>query len=395
MRTLIIADDLTGALDVAGPFAQRGVDTWVVVDAQQDWPLKTRDATVVSVNADSRHLSARAAADRVTEILSRVDVRDRILIKKIDSTLRGQVVAETLAMLRVSGRHTAIVAPAFPAQNRTVRDGVVYVKGVPLPETTFAKDALSPPPFEPLHIAFARADSAISASCATPAHPFAPSGERGWGEGPDRVLVIDSQQDSDLLTVLDSVGFQLAGVLWVGSAGIAHAIAQRCYPLVVSAKAQPHAANAALIVVGSRAAASREQVRHMAFRADVSVIDAPNGEVDHSRLVADPAPVIVLRATAGAKGEGDAELVARLLGAATAKVLGARPIAAVIATGGDTARAILCATGCGVLRVMGDLMPGIPYSQIAGEGRTTWLITKAGGFGTPNTLSDIVAQLRS
>ena len=69
-------------------------------------------------------------------------------------------------------------------------------------------------------------------------------------------------------------------------------------------------------------------------------------------------------------------------------------IDAVIATGGDTARAILFATGCAVVRVMGDLMPGIPYSQMVGEGHNPWLITKAGGFGGAETLCEIVALLR-
>ncbi len=394
MRTLIIADDLTGALDVAGPFAQRGVQTWVVVDAKQDWPAQTRNATVVSVNADSRHLSAGAAALRVSKILSRVDVRDRILIKKIDSTLRGQVVAETIAMMRASGRDLAIVASAFPAQGRTVRDGVVYVKGVPLPETTFAKDALSPPPFEPLHIAFARADSAISASCATPAHPLAPSGERGWGEGRDRVLVIDSENDNDLLRAVDSAGPGVSDMLWVGSAGIALALAQRHYPTQSAEREQPRSPHTLLVVVGSRAEQSHLQVRILSQRSDVTVIEAPNGFVDEAKLLACSSPVMVLRAVPGMEGEGNAEQVALSLGIATAKALSANPIDAVIATGGDTARAILAATGSGVLRVMGDMMPGIPYSRIAGRGRSWWLITKAGGFGTPNTLSDIAECLR-
>ena len=393
MRTLIIADDLTGALDVAGPFAQRGAETWVVVDANQGWSALTRDATVVSVNADSRHLSALAAANRITEILSRVDVRDRILIKKIDSTLRGQVVAETLAMLRVTGRHTAIVAPAFPAQGRTVREGVVYVKGVPLPKTTFAKDALSPPPIDPIHIAFARAEPALSSASVGAGYPLAPLGESGRGEGNDRVLVMDSEDDNDLLRAVDSAGPAVSEMLWVGSAGIAQALAQRCYPTQPVRREAPRSTNTLLVVVGSRAEQSGLQVQALAKRADVALIEAPNGYVDQAKLIACSSPVIVLRATRGPRGEGDAEQVAHSLGTASARALSARPIDAIIATGGDTARAILAATGSAVLRVMGDLMPGIPYSQIASRGHPWWLITKAGGFGTPNTLSEIVERL--
>lgn len=391
MRTLIVSDDLTGALDVAGPFAERGAETWVVVDANQDWVAKTRDAAVVSVNANSRHLPASAAAARVIEILSRADVKGYLLIKKIDSTLRGQVVAETLAMMRATGRHTAIVAPAFPAQGRTVRDGVVYVKGVPLPQTSFAKDALSPPPLEPLHLAFARAERSVIASCAGASYSLASPEE---GRAKERVLVVGSETESDLLRVVESAGTAGQEVLWVGSAGIARALAQRYYPSRTVPRESPKSASAILVVVGSRAEQIHLQAQVLSQRAGVSVIEAPNGLVDEEKLLACSSPVILLRATPGPKGEGDPEKVAFALGAATARALREKPIGAVIATGGDTARAILATASSGALRVMGDLTHGIPYSQVAGPGRPWWLVTKAGGFGTPATLSEIVERLR-
>ncbi|MFN0317827.1 MAG: four-carbon acid sugar kinase family protein [Burkholderiales bacterium] len=391
VRTLIVADDLTGALDVAGPFAERGAQTWVVADANQDWAAQTQDAAVISVNADSRHLPAQAAAQRVAAILSRVDVRDRILIKKIDSTLRGQVVAETLAMMRASGRRTAIVAPAFPAQGRTVRAGVVYVKGVPLPQTSFAKDALSPPPLAPLHLAFSSAGRSVFGVYAGPSYSLLPFREPGCEE---RVLVIDSEDEGDLLRTVDSAGSAVPELLWVGSAGIAQALAQRCYPAQTVQREVPRAVNTTLVVVGSRAEQSHLQAQALSQRSDVVIIEAPNGIVDEAKLLACPSPVIVLRATPGPEGEGDPEKVAYALGTAAAKALRAKPIGAVIATGGDTARAILAATSSAALRVMGDLMTGIPYSQIAGPNGPWWLITKAGGFGTPSTLSEIVERLR-
>ncbi|MEQ1882715.1 MAG: four-carbon acid sugar kinase family protein, partial [Burkholderiales bacterium] len=66
-RILIIADDLTGAMDSAGPFAGRGVETWVVADPAACDPSSLKSAHVVSVNTDSRHLSGPVAAERVAE----------------------------------------------------------------------------------------------------------------------------------------------------------------------------------------------------------------------------------------------------------------------------------------------------------------------------------------
>jgi 4-hydroxythreonine-4-phosphate dehydrogenase len=76
------------------------------------------------------------------------------------------------------------------------------------------------------------------------------------------------------------------------------------------------------------------------------------------------------------------------------RVLRSRPIEALVATGGDTAVAILEVLGRRALQVMGDLMPGIPYCQLDINGRTLWLVTKAGGFGAPDTLIEILRKLR-
>jgi uncharacterized protein YgbK (DUF1537 family) len=77
-----------------------------------------------------------------------------------------------------------------------------------------------------------------------------------------------------------------------------------------------------------------------------------------------------------------------------AELLRHRPIAAVVATGGDTAVALLQALTQPALQVTGDLMPGIPCGRIRVGGRSVWLVTKAGGFGTSDTLAQVVRKLR-
>ena len=67
---------------------------------------------------------------------------------------------------------------------------------------------------------------------------------------------------------------------------------------------------------------------------------------------------------------------------------------ALVATGGDTAIAILEASGNASLQVLGDLMPGIPYARIRLDGAPLWLVTKAGGFGGPDTFRDVARKLR-
>jgi len=68
---------------------------------------------------------------------------------------------------------------------------------------------------------------------------------------------------------------------------------------------------------------------------------------------------------------------------------------ALVATGGDTAYAILMLSGNPALQVLGDLMPGIPYARIRVYGVPIWLVTKAGGFGGGDTFRQIARRLRA
>jgi uncharacterized protein YgbK (DUF1537 family) len=391
-KVTIIADDLTGALDVAGPFAARGQPTFVVVKHEGCGPDQFAGAAVVSINSASRHVPAGEAAARVQSIVERLcRPAGEICIKKIDSTLRGNVAAETLAAMRALGRANAIVVPAFPAQGRTVAGGVVHVKGVPLPQTDFARDALSPPPREPLDRVFRTAAPQARVELVPARGPFdlAPAG------GQMRVFVVDGETDAHLLETVEALAGRLRDCVLVGSAGIAGAVARTCLP-VAGAPERPGAVGQVLVVVGSRAEQSAQQVIALAAQPGVEVFTAPNGELGDASILVSAAATLVLRAIAEPAGrEGDAQQVAALLAGSAVRVLRNRPIDALVVTGGDTAVAVLEALGRRALQVMGDLLPGIPYCRLELDGRRLWLVTKAGGFGTPDTMIEIVRELRS
>jgi D-threonate/D-erythronate kinase len=392
-RLIIVADDLTGAMDVAGPLASRGLPTWAVACVERCAAQQLAGAEVVSINADTRHLSAERAARRVRSVVRElVRPGSEILIKKIDSTLRGNVVVETLAMLEESGRRTAVVAPAFPRQGRTVVEGVVRVHGVPLADTHFARDAQSPPPLEPLHVLFRRAD----------AHADVRLVQRGasialtHGE-PRQILVVDSASDEDLRATVRTLRGHLSDVLLVGSAGIAEALAEVHFEHATAASVvTPALAGSLLFVVGSRAEPSAQQASALVEAGSARIVDAPNGLIDIDAALHATESVLVLKATADVAGsEKDPVEVAQRLAEGVAALLERRPVAAVVATGGDTAVAILQRLSQAMLRVMGNLLPGIPLGRIHAGGRELWFVTKAGGFGARDTFVTIAHRLRS
>lgn len=383
-RVLIVADDLTGAMDSAGPFAAAGVETWVVAEPMRCDPASLRSACVVSVNTDSRHLAAGPAGARVRDIVARLGtVGYDIIFKKVDSTLRGNVVAETLALMQATGRAGAIVAPAFPAQGRTVSGGIVHVKGTPLPQTAFARDKLSPPPLAPLQEVFAASVPARAVASSAPE-----LGSKDTG-----VLVVDSADDADLDAVVHAIQPNLGAWLLAGSAGLTQALARGCFRGSGASGGTGQVQGTIVFAVGSRASQSAEQVEALAAQADTSVLRAPNGRLQNDAIP--ESRNLVLKATADDAGlEGDAAQVAADMARHAIDVARRTRAQAMVATGGDTAIAILAASGNPSLQVLGDLMPGIPYARIRIDGAPLWLVTKAGGFGGRETFRELVHKLR-
>ena len=119
----------------------------------------------------------------------------------------------------------------------------------------------------------------------------------------------------------------------------------------------------------------------------------PNGKLPCTEI-----PVAlnwVLEATADDAGrQGDAKHVAAEMARHAIEMARRAKAQALVATGGDTALAILAASDNPSLQVLGDLMPGIPYARIGLGGASLWLVTKAGGFGGPDTLREVARRLR-
>jgi len=388
-RVLIVADDLTGALDTAGAFASRGIATKVVAQPGAGDAESIRNAQVVAINTASRHLPAAEAAIHILQSAQLLSSHHfDIVFKKIDSTLRGNVVVETETLMNVCGRGVALVAPAFPAQGRTVINGMVHVEGVPLPETGFAKDALSPPPLQSLGEVFAAVMGAarVAAWQSGQALTLPASG----------VVIADAANDHDMTEVFDKVADRVSKTLLVGSAGLGEMLANRLgsgMHVNEAARLEP-VSDPIVFVVGSRAARSREQVEQLRREPQTVVIEAPNGETCSMADAAGARQIILLAVENPDADDADAEKVALRMARTGLEIAAFNRAAAMVVTGGDTALAVLLEAGCNVVDVCGNLMPGIPYSTFEWKGRRLHLVTKAGGFGTRDTFVDIVRCFR-
>jgi len=380
----IVADDLTGALDSAAPFAARGAVTRVAATPNLD-RLGTPMPAVLSVSTTSRHLPADAAATSVAETCDKLArLEPGLWFKKIDSTLRGNVAVEIVAALAVSGLDHAIVCPAVPGQGRTVEGGVVIVDGVPLPKTDFVHDAVSPASPQPLADQLREADPSLVVETHAGLPPDAPSSRGVW--------IVDAKNTNDLASIAAWLADRNGRSLAVGAAGLGEALADVLVGSRRDVASQP-IAGPILFVIGSRAARTEAQVAALlASDTDCRVIDAPAGRFDATQTGASLGNRSAIIRIPRGPDDPTADAVARNLGETVATLLKHTNFGTVFLTGGDTAAAVLAAIDRPVIALDGEVAPGVPRGHVELGGRSLCLVTKAGGFGDAALLADLAGR---
>ena len=168
----VLADDLSGAAEVAGTFLDRAIPLSLRLDTFRS--LRHPASSIADLNTRTM-TPHRGGADRARRT-DRGPCRHMRVLKKIDSLLRGHIGAEVAVLAE---RGPVIVAAALPALGRTVRDGVLHVGDTPLHETdAWAAESASPP----------RAVADLFAGLA----------------GSERITVCDADTDADLDAIVSA-----------------------------------------------------------------------------------------------------------------------------------------------------------------------------------------------
>jgi uncharacterized protein YgbK (DUF1537 family) len=394
MRAAIIADDLTGAADTGVQLARAGYRTAVAFRGAPVPPARDLDA--VALDTDSRAMPAGFAAKRVVEAAHAV--RDaRIVYKKLDSTLRGPVVAELAAALGATGRARAVVAPAFPAAGRTTVKGVQLVRGVPVHETEARNDPRTP--VREGHVPTLLGASFPSVGSLSVEELVDPAAVRRALDG-SMCVVADATREEDLEALVRAVA-DPSEVLWAGSAGLALALAN-AYPgpHAGTALASPAPVRGVLVVVGSLSGVARGQLRSLSegygCRA-VPVAAGLSGALEEVLGLAREALVgggcVAVHSAEERDPSGAGGSVVGALAEVAAGLSEEGLIDALVLTGGETAVGVGRRLGAVGIRLEGEVEPGIPVGTLIGPSPYR-VVTKAGAFGGPDTLVRVVEKLR-
>lgn len=406
-QILIIADDLSGAADCGIACASVGLSASVVLGDGAN----ALNVDVLSVDADTRSLEAKKAAAEIARLIHRYGVEGQLLFKKLDSTLRGNVDSELAAALRAqrdftsqSERVVAIFAPAFPAHGRTTVHGRQLLKGFPLGQTEIWKREGRSGTSHILEILCTSGMRVTLVEIESVRSGDVSLGQkmRALSETSD-ILVCDAETDDDLRTIAHAGMGCGRSTVWAGSAGLAYHLpgAAGLAPTGPPIGSVPLASGSTLFVVGTASQTSRNQVETLRSSGTAIV------EISSRDLLAGPESpgwprqqlllsgalqtgrdVVALLAAEGSEVSERLVLPVRALVTAFAEMLApyARGVGGLVATGGETARAVLRRWGVSQLRLFGELEPGLPIATSEIGGRCIPVLTKAGDFGDPNTL---------
>ena len=390
----VIADDLTGACDVGAallPYPERVVVTSIDREDAVD------GVALVVRNTQSRTLAPDLAAARVRRALADVPASPRgVLIKKIDTALRGPLGAELDAAMDAVHAHLALVLPAIPEVGRVTRDGRQLIDGVPIDETAFAHDPQNP-------VRDAAVATAIERTSHRRVAGVSLDDMRRWGvrEALGRrradgatIVVGDAESDADLRAWVAAVVEGPRPLVLVGSTGLARAWRATLAPAAhaFTAAAALGTAGGILIVAGSAHPATRAQLDYAIARGLIEsvVVNEPIAAGAEAARRVSAGRHVGLVVPAGQVGGGSGAVLAAIRTAVTAALERIRP-GALLLIGGETAFHVLAGLGHPHLEIHAVPAPlAVRATIIDGALAGMPIVTKGGSSGPPERVVDLI-----
>ena len=426
----IIADDLTGANDTGAQFSKKGYNAIVsILEESGNIIIPGEDEIdVLVIDTETREVTdANIVRQRLNKVLEKLNFCAKdIFYKKIDSTLRGCIGAELEEMMNFLKKDICVLTPTFPSHQRITVGGYLIVNGRPLlglskyyngdlkeGDASFIPSLLR----QQTNLPIARIDFI---DVTKGQEVIVKKLNKLYQEG-NKIIIVDAAEEVHLKDIFDSIVKFEGSVLYAGSAGLANHFPEinnknRSFPLNMEKNRGP-----VLIVSGSRNPITKSQITYIKeelklfdLNIDIEEIwsnrktilkhyltDAITAIKNGQHLVIHTDSIYNDKENINNKlmkkynlSFRELELTIRkFLGELTAEIVRNSPVRNLILTGGDIALGICSALGIQNLKIIDELLPGIPLSMANSNNINLKVITKAGGFGDKDTLLKLIEKL--
>jgi len=412
----IIADDFTGATDIAGMLVKNGMRTIQTIGLPSKGTIPD-DVDAVVVALKTRSIAAKEAIAQSLDALKALQAAGckRFFFKycsTFDSTDQGNIGPVGDALLDALGGKQAIYCPAFPENGRTIFFGHLFVGDLLLSDTHMRHHPLNPMTDSNLVRVLARqtrhkvglvALKQVQAGSAT----LRAALDKLASEGV-RHVIVDAVADTDLGIIGEAVGDDL---LVTGGSGVALGLpaAYRRRGLLAhksGADALPKVNGAAAVLAGSCSAATLGQIAnfkgaHLALDTDAICRGEPVGDTALAwakdklgngpvLLSASDKPEAVKALQQKYGVEKSSHAIEKTM-ASLARGLVDAGVGRLVVAGGETSGAVVGALDVTALRIGPEIDPGVPWT--ASVGKPLLLALKSGNFGAPDFFTKAFAKL--
>ncbi|MDN4613361.1 four-carbon acid sugar kinase family protein [Leifsonia sp. F6_8S_P_1B] len=425
MRLGAIADDVTGACDLAGRVAEAGLPTTVLLPAppapghpspttehHEDVFAGGDDASACAVVAlKVRTAPVGQAVDEATAAAQLLlDAGASLLYQKycstFDSTPAGNIGPIADALVALAGADGTVGTPATPGARRTQYEGILFADGVPLAESPMRDHPLTP----------MRDSSVVRLLAAQTAAPVSlvpwEAVQRGAAEVASAIgaghTLVDALTEGDLDVIAAAILSAPRPVVAAGGAGVGTALARAAVAasgqrVDISRSQLPEVpVTGRLLLAGSASAATRAQTaafageRHtldpLALATDDRALDrlrdALAARADHREPVLIGSAPEVARAQAELGAERAAALIEGALAELAAFAVHELGYSHLLVAGGETSGAVTARLGVQRLLVGQQVAPGVPWAVARSGEREIALLLKSGNFGGPGLFTD-------
>lgn len=412
-----IADDFTGATDLASQLVSAGMRTLQTIGV----PATPLDASVdaVVVALKSRTIASKEAIDQSIQALDwlREQGCEQFYFKycsTFDSTPAGNIGPVTEALMEALETDFTVACPALPANRRSVFNGYLFANGVPLNESGMQDHPLTPMTDANLvrvlgaqtrhevglidYATLRQGDDAVAARIAA---------LKTEGIG----IAICDAIDNDDLYVLARACRDLP-LVTAGSGlalGLPANVADRLDHTQDAARLDPIAGREA-VLSGSCSRATLAQIEHARQHMPSVHLDAMALDDDYQGVVdaalehaeshfdsqnaagpmliyASASPEEVRRAQQRLGVQEAGELVERAMAEIAAELVGRLGVRRLLVAGGETSGAVVSALGVKGLRIGESIDPGVPWTTTLGTDEPLALALKSGNFGATDFMT--------
>ncbi|WP_300015336.1 3-oxo-tetronate kinase [uncultured Roseobacter sp.] len=421
MTTLLgcIADDFTGATDLAGLLARSGVRVSLRIGVPSEPPSETAAFEVIALKCRTAPVAEAVADCRAAFAWLKNAGAQRFFWKycsTFDSTEEGNIGPVAEALMADLGVQQTIYCPAFPENGRSIFMGNLFVGQQPLAESPMKDHPLTPMKDSNLMRLLAPQVTGTTGLVdrLTVARGAADIGVALARLADDGVahVVVDAVADADLQEIATACRDM---PLLTGGSALAMPLpslyAQDGKLEVDGAKAEPPLIEpGAIVLSGSCSAMTRAQVASYAkdapsYRLDPLVLarDGAGAALDWLATQSpDAAPIIYATAKPEDVRAAQAELGTAQAGEVVEAALAKFAIAArdrgtrrFVVAGGETSGAVTQALGVSRLDIGAEIAPGVPWTFCESGGHQIALALKSGNFGTEDFFGTALAKLEN